>query len=194
MRRPRTVHPGRWCAGLLLCTVLANPAWGGPSPHEPTRYAVAASVGTTYDPVGDIEFVLGSAVGLFDYDSVWPHRAPAPLRFKVEVTAGATTAPTLRSLCSANIFALYYLERFSTGGIRPYAEAGVGLIYTDFRVEGQGLRFNFNPQAGVGAEFGSREEHTWYAAVRLHHISNGDLHHENRGVNGVLFTVGRYFP
>ena len=183
----------QWCALLFLCTLLAGPAWAGPGPHEPTRYALSTSIGTTYDPVGDRRFALASWVALIDYDRVWPHRAPAPLRFKVEATAGATLTPDVRTILSANIFALYYLERFSSAGIHPYAEAGVGLIYTDFRVAGQGLRFNFNPQVGIGAEFGPGEEHSWFAAVRLHHVSNGNLHADNRGINGVLFTLGRYF-
>lgn len=185
----------RYCLGVLfLCCGLTCAAQAEPTPLEPTRYAASASLGTTYDPVGDIEFVLASAVALFDYDAVWPHRAPEALRFKVEATAGATTSPATRTIASVNMFAFYYLEGLSSGAWTPYAEAGVGLIYTDYRVEGQGLRFNFNPQAGLGLEYRPASGPPWFAALRLHHISNGNLHPENRGVNGVLFTAGRYFP
>jgi len=186
---------GRRCLGVLfLACWLAGAAGAEPPPLEPTRYATAVSLGTTYDPVGDIEFALVSGVALFDYDAVWPHRAPEPLRFKLEATAGVTTAPATRAIASTNIFALYYLEGLSAGSWVPYGEAGVGLIYTDYRVKGQGLRFNFNPQAGLGVEYRPASGPPWYAAFRLHHLSNGDLYHENRGVNAVLLTVGRYLP
>ena len=72
-------------------------------------------------------------------------------------------------------------------------EGGIGVIYTDFQVEGQGLRFNFNPQLGIGAEFPRESKKPYFAALRLHHISNAGLDDENRGINSVVFMVGRFF-
>lgn len=174
--------------GLLLLLLLLPLAARGEEP-VPNRFGAALSAGHTYSP-GGIDFGLFTAVALFDYDRVWPHRAPAPLRFKVEATLGASTRPRTRTVASANMLALYYLEGWRTARLRPYVEAGIGLIYTDFQVSGQGLRLNFNPQAGIGAEIGATP---WFAVLRLHHLSNANLHHDNRGVNSVLVQVGRYF-
>jgi hypothetical protein len=186
-------------AGLLLW-LLAGFGLGGPvralAADEPvaTRHALAVDFGKSYSPSNDRDFLLLSAAALFDYDRVWPHRAPEALRFKVEGSAGLSAAPRVRAVVSGNVLALYYLDGWATSGWRPYAEAGIGLIYTDFQEEGQGLRINFNPQAGLGVEFGGENEAPpWFAAIRLHHLSNGELHRDNRGVNSLLVRIGKFF-
>jgi hypothetical protein len=159
----------------------------------PTRYGVALTGGNTYDPENNITFVLLSGFVLFDYERVWRHKAPDPLRFKVEFNAGVTTRPDTRAIISSGIFALYYMKGFSTENLKPYVEGGIGVIYTDFQLQDQGLRFNFNPQMGIGAEFTTASNITFLSSLRLHHISNGGLHHDNRGINSVVLMVGRYF-
>ncbi len=96
-------------------------------------------------------------------------------------------------MASAGIFALYYLDRWSTDLLRPYIEGGINAIYTDWRVEAQGSNVNFNPQAGVETEFSLGSGPLFLAVVRLHHISNADLDDDNRGVNSVVFVIGRFF-
>ncbi len=160
---------------------------------QPDRYAVAMTVGKTYNPRGDIKFVLLSGVGLFDYGKVWGNNAPEQLRFKVELTAGTTSGPYTRFMTSANMFALYYLKGLETANFRPYAEGGIGLIYTDFQVQGQGLRFNFNPQMGLGTEYRCDGNVTWFSAIRLHHVSNGGFNHNNTGINSLTLSLGRFF-
>lgn len=176
-------------AGLVLALTFAPDA---AAQEVPDRYGLGVSLGHAYDP-DQIDFVQFSGFALFDYDRVWRHPAPEALRFKIEANAGVTTAPHVRAMVSANMFACYYLEPLSTVRLKPYAEAGIGLIYTDFRVSGQGWRVNFNPQAGVGTEIAAGDGPPWFAALRLHHLSNGGLYHENRGVNSVVLTVGRFF-
>ncbi|MFA5514728.1 MAG: acyloxyacyl hydrolase [Desulfuromonadales bacterium] len=173
---------------FLLLLFAALPAAARGEEKVATRFGGAAAFGHAYDPE-NIDFLLVSGVALFDYDRVWPHRAPPPLRFKVEATLGLTTAPRSRAMASGNMIALYYLDSLRTEALRPYAEAGIGLIYTDYRVAGQGLRINFNPQAGIGTEIGG----DWYAAFRIHHLSNANLHRDNRGSNSLLLQIGRYF-
>jgi hypothetical protein len=158
----------------------------------PDRYGLGITLGHAYDPEA-IDFVQLAGFALYDYDRVWSHPAPEPLRFKVEASAGVTTHPRTRAMVSANMLACYYLERLATARLKPYAEAGIGLIYTDLRVSGQGWRFNFNPQAGFGAEITAGDGPPWFVAVRLHHLSNGRLFHENRGVNSVVLQIGRFF-
>ena len=159
----------------------------------PTRYGLAAVLGKTFDPVNDIYFTQLSGFMMWDYDKIWRHWAPDPLRFKVEGTAGLTVSPKTRAMVSVGMMALYYLEFISSERLVPYLEGGIGVVYTDFRVPGQGSRFNFNPQIGIGTEFEGDSGPPFFGAVRLSHISNAGLHEDNRGVNSVILMIGRYF-
>jgi len=98
------------------------------------------------------------------------------------------------------MLAHYRLNSLSWARLTPYLEGGLGLVYTDFQVkdpeppyESQGSRINFNPVIGIGLDFNRNPADRYFAAVRLSHISNADLNSENRGVNSIIFQVGRYF-
>jgi lipid A 3-O-deacylase len=157
------------------------------------RYGLGMILGNTYDPTGKIGFALLSGFALFDYDKIWHHAAPAPVRFKVEASIGSTWTKEREIMVSAGMLALYFLDRFAGNGFRPYVEAGIGGIYTQWKVEGQGSHFNFNPQMGIGTEFSIGSDPPFFTAVRLHHISNANLKKDNRGINSVVFIVGRFF-
>jgi len=183
---------------LAVLMVLVSPlrsARGDDEEEEniPTRYGMAAVVGNTFDPDDDISFVQLSGFIMWDYDKVWRHWAPESLRFKVEGTAGLTTSPKTRGMVSVGMMALYYLEFISNHRLSPYIEGGIGVIYTDFQVDGQGSRFNFNPQIGIGTEIQSDSGPPFFGSVRLSHISNAGLHDDNRGVNSIILMIGRYF-
>ena len=176
---------------LMLLLVLAAAAFA--EGQVPTRYGAGLTLGQAYDPSADLTWVQGYGVALFDYDSVWPHAAPEPLRFKVEASVGATVRPSLRAIASVNVLATYYLTALERGPWRPYVEAGIGAIYSDFKVDGQGLRFNFNPQAGIGTEYTCPSGIDWFLGLRASHVSNGGLDDDNRGINAVTLTLGRFF-
>lgn len=159
----------------------------------PTRYGLAAVLGKTFDPIKDIYFTQLSGFIMWDYDKIWHHWAPEPLRFKVEGIAGLTVSPKTRAMASVGMMALYYLEFISSDRQVPYLEGGIGVVYTDFQVDGQGSRLNFNPQIGIGVEFERDSGPPVFGAVRLSHISNAGLDHDNRGVNSVVLMIGRYF-
>ena len=159
----------------------------------PNRYGLGVTVGNNYDPAGNIGFALLSGVALFDYDKIWHHAAPAALRFKVEASFGSTWTKEKEFMASAGIFALYFLDKFSGHGCRPYLEGGIGGIYTEWKVEGQGSHLNFNPQMGIGTEFFVGSGPPFYTAIRLHHISNAGLRDDNRGVNSIVLVLGRFF-
>lgn len=161
--------------------------------REPDRYGMTVGLGSSQDPVRDIRFVLISAFGLFDYGKVWGRDRPRELCFKVEGAAGGTVQPDRRAIVSLGAAVLYYLPPFAGPAFRPYAEAGIGVIYTDFQVRDQGLRINFNPQLGIGTEMATKELGNFFTALRVHHLSNGGLHHDNRGVNSLVLQIGRYF-
>jgi len=157
------------------------------------RYGIGIVLGNTYDPTNNISFYMLSGSVLYDYEKVWHHEAPDPLRFKVEYNIGMARESRTRLMTSLNMFALYYLDLFDDDDIKPYVEGGIGVIYTDFQVKGQGLRINFNPQMGIGAEFRTESRETYFLTFRLHHISNGGIDDDNRGVNSILLMLGRFF-
>lgn len=180
---------------LLLTSVLsvcAQEVSDETGEYAPIRYGVALLGGAAYDP-DHIDLVMLQGAMLLDYEQVAWHKAPDYLKMKFEVNAGLTLSGQKRALLSVNMMALRYFDRFKMAGFIPYVEAGIGLIYTDFQVEGQGLRFNFNPQAGVGGEYPLSAGGAVALALRLHHISNGDIHEDNRGVNSALLMVGYLF-
>jgi len=157
------------------------------------RYGLTLNIGNTHDPSGDTGFIMLSGIAQFDHDKIWPHAAPEALRFKVEVSAGSTWTRDKDFMASASIFALYYLDRIAKGSFRPYVEGGIGGIYTEWKVDGQGSHLNFNPQLGIGTEFSVGTDATYLAALRLHHISNAGLKEDNRGANSIVFVIGRFF-
>jgi hypothetical protein len=197
-------HPGTFFACLIgLCGVVLSsaPACAGAegslgenildalrgrTPHET---ALGLYAGTAYD-WSDMDFCLASWQTLFDYDDIWPHRAPDGLGIRLEVDAGAATGSDFsgeRLMASGNFLAVYEFGSPKDGPIVPYVEAGVGVIYTDFQREGQGCRVNFNPVAGFGVRKGS-----YFISLRAHHVSNGGLNDDNRGINSVVLGFGWY--
>jgi len=169
------------------------PASGMLSDQEASpRLGITFGYGHAYDPETIDWYQMGAMV-LWDYEDVWQHPAPDPLRFKVEASLGANGRASHDFMASAGIAAVYYLDRLRTPHLRPFIEGGIGFIYTDYRIEDQGLNWNFNPQAGVGTEIVLSSHRSLWLSVRAHHLSNGGLNSDNRGVNGILFTIGWMF-
>lgn len=160
--------------------------------YAPVRYGIALLGGMAYDPQ-NIGLAIVQGQMLFDYAQIFWHKAPDDLRLKFEVNAGLTLDGRKRGLLAVNMLALRYLGGYALADWTPYVEAGIGLIYTDFRVAGQGLNLNFNPQAGVGFEHALSDGRALTTALRLHHLSNGNTYKENRGINSALLMIGYLF-
>ncbi len=156
------------------------------------RYGLALIAGQAYDPDRFGLVILQGNVQL-PYDQVFWHDAPDSLFFKGEFNLGVTTDGRDRVLAAVNIMAVKYFDTFSSSSWQPYLEGGIGVVYTDFRVKGQGLRFNFNPQIGVGIAFRPAHGREISVGLRLHHLSNADLHRDNRGINSLLMVAGVRF-
>jgi hypothetical protein len=187
--------PGRLTAKIMLLLILLpGPALAGEGGfNSPDRVGAGLTFGHSYDSPPTFGFFQINGLLQYDYDDIWPHPAPEPLFFKVEGSLGlADYVGGIRLFSSANILAQYYLAD-AAARWRPYVEAGIGLIFSDFQVRGQGLRANFNPQAGLGCDFKSDSGPVWYGNFRIHHLSNGDLHRDNKGIDSVLIQIGRYF-
>jgi hypothetical protein len=177
---------------IFLGLTLFQPAPGKCSQggDVPTEYGVSFLEGQSYSPTNDVRFSLLSGFILYDYDRVWPHRAPEPLRFKVDAAVGIGGPDHDRFVASAGIMALYWLDRFSGPSVRSYMEAGIGVIYTDFQLEEMGLRVNFNPKAGIGCRLSNSPT---FFSLRFHHVSNGGLHKDNRGIDTIMLQLGLVF-
>ena len=163
--------------------------------YAPTESGIFLNSGYTYDPSDGAIFSQISLFRLYDYDRIWKHKAPDNLRFKVEGSVGSSFLDNndVKFIANAGVLALLYLDRFETDRIKPYLEAGIGAIYTDYRVTGQDYRFNFNPQAGIGIEFKRKGSQNRFVSLRMHHISNGGFGSLNRGQNSIVFAFGQYF-
>lgn len=179
---------------FLLLPIFCGMAWGQAAEEEevPGRYGAALIYGNTFSPQSDIRFLQLAAFGMWDYAKVWHHPAPKLLRWKLEGAIGSTITPQARFMTSLGMLALYYLDFISTRYTRPYIEGGIGGIYTDFQVKGQGSRINFNPQAGIGTDIMVGSGLPFFAAARIHHLSNAGLNHHNKGMDSVIFMLGRY--
>ncbi|SDV48230.1 acyloxyacyl hydrolase [Chitinasiproducens palmae] len=73
----------------------------------------------------------------------------------------------------------------SSGAIRPYVEAGVGVrlishprITSDYTLSSG---FQFADMVGVGAKFGERQQ--YQVGYRFQHLSNAGIKHPNPGIN-----------
>jgi len=176
----------------LLLFAKTSPAEDESEAYAPTRHGLALSYGNSFHPDSKIGFILLNYLVMFDYDKIWPHAAPENLRFKLEFSLGSTTTPENWPMGSAVMMALYYLDFLDSAAVRPYIEGGVGLIYTGFRVEGQGSRLNFNPKAGFGLEFPIGPE-SLFTSLRWEHVSNAYLNDDNTSIDSVVLMFGAYF-
>ncbi len=167
--------PERWLD--VLC---------GRAPHET---ALGLYLGKAYD-WSDLDFALASWQALYDYETIWGHRAPEGLGIRLEADLGVATGTEFsgeRLMASGNFLAVYEFGDLQRSQFVPYVEGGVGLIYTDFQREGQGSRVNFNPILGCGIR-----NRTTFLSLRLHHLSNGGLNEDNRGINSIVLGFGMY--
>jgi lipid A 3-O-deacylase len=73
----------------------------------------------------------------------------------------------------------------SSGWIRPFAEAGVGIrLITHPRISDSytlSSAFQFADMVGVGAQFGDRQQ--YQAGFRFQHLSNASIKEPNPGIN-----------
>ncbi len=178
---------------LVLCSCFALPVFATESPeYLPTKYGVALLTGSSYDP-DHIGMVMVQGHIITDYKRFFIHRSPVGLRLKIEANLGITTDSRQRAMFSLNMLALKYFKNWQVATAIPYFEAGIGAIYTDFQVKDQGSRLNFNPQLGIGFKYPLPDDTAITLGFRLHHISNGGVLKDNRGVNSALLMLGYQF-
>jgi lipid A 3-O-deacylase len=164
-----------------------------PTHGRKNRFGLSTVVGNTYDPVNDIAFVLLNGFALLDRERLCGYKIPEWFRLKVEGNLGSTITPYKKLMASADVLALFYLKSLCFNTLRLYAEGGAGVVYTDFQIKGQGLRFNFDPLFGIGSEIKTASGAVYLITLRIQHFSNGSLNHENAGLNSLSLVVGKFF-
>ena len=115
--------------------------------NDTLKMGFALSYGNSFHPDNDIGFIQANYLAMFNNEHFGTQTLPKNLRFKVELNFGGTTTPDHWLMVSGAGLALYYLDFLDSPSVRPYIEGGLGIIYTGFRVEGQGSHLNFNPKA-----------------------------------------------
>lgn len=171
---------------VIVDTVAAQPAFN-------TRKGFAAIGGHTFNLVDNAHYAQWAYLQAFDPPAIGSLRFPKWLHYQWELHAGAVHHDKWRAMISGNVMAQYAFDGLGGHRFRPYAEFGMGIIYTDFQIRGQGLRFNFNPQAGIGSDVHINASCQGFIRLRWHHLSNASLHDDNTSVDSVLLMIGKYF-
>lgn len=161
--------------------------------EAPSRFGMSAKVGRSFSPNSEMTFVNLTGIYSMDLQRIWPARVPDNLRIKAEFSPGVITHPDTRAMISAQALLQIYFNSLATSTFKPYLEFGAGGIYLDYRVEGQGSRFNFLLVGGPGIEFISGPLKNYFTAFRYHHVSNGGLAHGNKAIDSLTFSIGYYF-
>lgn len=83
-----------------------------------------------------------------------------------------------------------------TTRVRPYVEAGSGVLGGSLRLRATDCDVAFTLQAGIGALFFVSERTAITAGYRFHHLSNGGACSGNPGLDSSLLVLGvsRFFP
>jgi len=89
--------------------------------------------------------------------------------------------------------ALFFRLVFGEAAVRPFIEAGEGLVYTDLRKQDLGTRIQFTSTFGVGLEYALRPDLSVGFQIRIRHMSNAGLGSSNPGINTAFGLFGVTF-
>lgn len=161
----------------------------------PVETGLSISLGHTYNPGSNRgQFLMATGILFLDHLRFPPFPISENFRFKLEASLGKGVGDSLGFMASGNFLSLYYLDAWANDVLRPYIEAGVGVLVVEKKWFGQGTSLNFNPVAGVGVEFASSgDKYRYFISGRLFHASNAGLHKNNRGLNVIVFSTGVIF-
>lgn len=197
----RTIWLGWWLSGILAGLAAATPAGGEERLRAGTLelgikagYAVSHNRGEPREE--DVDSVHGLPhVGYVVTDE----RGPGWLRGNLEVLAEPAVVRFEAETSSVTAGGLSVLGRWlfaGVGRVRPYLEAGVGLLVGDFNLRQTDCDVNYVLQGGPGVLVRVGERAALTAGYRFHHVSNADTCRNNLGLNSSLFLLGLsvFFP
>ncbi len=187
---------GGWLAGALSALVLA--AWPGPAGGAERLQAGAMDLtlsgGYSIDlrthreaPAAD-GFHLMPHFGYVATDEHGPGWAAGNLELLAEPVLIHLDAPE-----SATVGGLAALARWlfvGTGTVRPYVEAGGGVVLGRVNIRQTNCDVNFMLEGGPGLLVFVSRTTALSAGYRFQHFSNADRCSKNLGLNSSLFHVG----
>ncbi|SIT36941.1 Lipid A deacylase [Paraburkholderia ribeironis] len=177
MNRKKNGLPGRACKGALAavlsgaCGLASADQFGvqvaaGAGDEHVKKFdlGVAWDPGLTWWQIGDWHFSL-----IGEAHAAWWHTNEGDVHNDIG-EVGVT--PVIRFIKGS-------------GSIRPFVEVGAGIrLLSSPRISSTftlGTAFQFANLAGVGLQFGSRQQ--YLAGYRFQHISNGGIKEPNPGIN-----------
>jgi hypothetical protein len=87
----------------------------------------------------------------------------------------------------------YLRWRWLRSGLQPYAEVGVGMLYSDLKTFSLSSRVLFSVNGAVGVQIPVNERLGATVGYRFRHISNAGQDEVNPGLNSNLIVVGATF-
>jgi lipid A 3-O-deacylase len=151
------------------------------------------TVGKNLDTVDGIHLI--PHVGFFLTDE----HGQGLLRGNLELLAEPTLLHLDSGSESATLVGLSALGRWVFAGasrVKPYVEAGIGVLGGETQFRQTDCNVNFVLQGGVGALAFVAPRTAITAGYRFHHISNADACDKNLGLNSSVFILGAsyFFP
>jgi opacity protein-like surface antigen len=187
---------------LALVLATSGPAIGAEPDIRRGSLNVGMVAGGSFShdlPVGLTETAVGfdllPHVGLVltdQHGSGW-------LRGNLELLAEPTVIDLSNDHAHSTLVGLAAMTRWlfvGTGAVRPYVEAGAGILGGKTDLQATRCDLNFVLQAGPGVLIFLTDTTALTAGYRFQHISNKDECIDNLGLNSSLFLIGLsyFFP
>lgn len=93
-----------------------------------------------------------------------------------------------------NILMRWHFWRAEDRSWTVYVDGGAGMLLTTDEVPRGGSKFNFTPQAGVGASWDIGDNRRLFIGTRWHHISNARIYSNNPGQDHAMVYVMLGWP
>jgi hypothetical protein len=200
MRDPRAHSSLALLAAAILA--LAGPAIAEDRlPRGTQEWSLAGGYATSFS-ISSVSGVTGFHLvphyGVFLTEPGGPAWAPDWLGGSLQVLAEPTFVH-LDTRESDNHLGVSALARwvFAGGGlVRPYVEAGGGILFGESGIQQTNCEILFALEAGAGVLLFYSERNAVTLGTRFHHISNGSRCAGNFSLNSAVFTLGlsTFFP
>jgi lipid A 3-O-deacylase len=192
---------GRWLLALVTTLALCRPALADDRfPVGTKEFSLAGGYSRSFnvDSVSGVSgFHLLPHYGVFVTDE-GPGWAPVWLRGTLELIAEPTFIhlDTRESDNHGGVTALARWVFATEGIVRPYAEAGAGLLFGRSGIPQTDCEILFTLHAGAGILLFVTERNAVTLGTRFHHVSNGSACNGNFSLNSAVFMLGvsTFFP
>ena len=187
-------------AGLIMltwCWLAAAPAWAGGSRIELREWGVRAGGGIA--PSSEIQYyALHPYVGLALWEpaSNWLEQHGMHALWMIEPWVAYVNDDHGKHKTDSfelGVSPLFIRLAFGDWALRPFVEAGEGIVYTDLRKQDLGTRIQFTSQFGAGLEYEIKPGMAIGLQARIRHMSNAGMASSNPGINTVFGLVGLTF-